>query len=165
MVRRTYSKAFRDKVIERLLEPGIVKAQLSREFGVPMATLCDWQSKALSLPLMGSKKKTKRGARRSWTPAQKAQILARAFELEGEQLGAYLREQGVHPTQLEAWRKALDDHVDTNRQSSRRIQQLERELARKEKALAEAAALLVLQKKVAAMYEDEDDDTDGPSES
>ncbi|MCA9668614.1 MAG: transposase [Myxococcales bacterium] len=165
-MRRSYSKSFKEKIKERLLEPGIVKSLLSEETGVPASTLCRWQAQALSLGSMGGKKKAKkRKTQRNWTALQKAQILARASELEGDERGAYLREQGVHPTQLEAWRKALDDHVEANRQSSRRIQQLERELARKEKALAEAAALLVLKKKVAAIYEDADDDTNGPSES
>jgi hypothetical protein len=43
---------------------------------------------------------------------------------------------------------------------SKRIKELERELARKEKALAEAAAIVILQKKVHAFLADEDDDTD-----
>jgi hypothetical protein len=49
--------------------------------------------------------------------------------------------------------------------TTRRIRKLERELARKEKALAEAAALLVLKKKVEDLWEDEDDDTGEKNES
>ena len=145
-VARAYSKSFKEKVVKRLLEPEVIIAEVERWSGVSDTTLSRWRAEALSLPMMASSKKTGRGRRR-WTAVEKAQILARASELEGEQLGAYLREQGVHPTQLEAWRKALDEHVETNRQASRRIQQLERELARKDKALAETAALLVLKKK------------------
>jgi len=48
--------------------------------------------------------------------------------------------------------------------TTKRIRKLERELARKEKALAEAAALLVLKKKLEHLQEDEDDDTDEGSE-
>jgi transposase len=47
----------------------------------------------------------------------------------------------------------------TASEDAKRIKKLERELRRKEKALAEAAALLVLQKKVQAIWGDEDDDT------
>jgi hypothetical protein len=46
----------------------------------------------------------------------------------------------------------------------KRIRTLERELARKEKALAEAAVLLVLKKTIDSYYKEEDDDTDEPSE-
>jgi transposase len=42
---------------------------------------------------------------------------------------------------------------------ARRVRELEKELRRKDKALAEAAALLVLQKKVQAIWGDADDDT------
>jgi transposase len=48
--------------------------------------------------------------------------------------------------------------------SSRQIRKLERELQRKEKALAEAAALLVLKKTIQEHLQDEDDGTDGQSE-
>ena len=51
------------------------------------------------------------------------------------------------------WRSAYGD--------SRKVRELEKELRRKDKALAEAAALLVLQKKAQALWGDEDDDT-GP---
>jgi hypothetical protein len=65
----------------------------------------------------------------------------------------------------EQWRLALDEGGAASAASTKRIRQLERELARKEKALAEAAALLVLKKKVETLYgEDEDDDTNGPNE-
>ncbi len=40
------------------------------------------------------------------------------------------------------------------------MRELERQLRRKDKALAEAAALLVLQKKAQALWGDADDDTD-----
>ena len=53
----------------------------------------------------------------------------------------------------------------TSTSTSKRIRQLERELARKEKALAEAAALLILKKKVDTLFgADEDDDTTGQNE-
>ena len=86
LVRRSYSKSFKEKIKERLLEPGIVKSLLSEETGVPASTLCRWQAQALSLGSMGGKKKAKkRKTQRNWTALQKAQILARASELEGDE--------------------------------------------------------------------------------
>jgi len=65
----------------------------------------------------------------------------------------------------EQWRLALDEGGRALTSTTKRIRQLERELARKEKALAEAAALLVLKKKVETLYgEDADDDTNEPNE-
>jgi hypothetical protein len=60
---------------------------------------------------------------------------------------------------LERWRVALEDDGQGSAVTTKRIRQLERELARTEKALAEAAALLVLTKTVVSFYQDEDDDT------
>jgi transposase len=77
-------------------------------------------------------------------------------------LTAYLEREGVKLAEYERWRIALDEGGRASTSTTKRIRQLERELARKEKALAEAAALLVLKKKLETLYgEDEDDDTNG----
>ena len=65
------------------------------------------------------------------------------------------------------WRAAALEGLGparSKRSEQRRVQELEKELRRKDKALAEAAALLVLQKKVRAIWGDGDDDTEGKNE-
>jgi len=102
---------------------------------------------------------------REWTVEQKARVLAGASSLDGEKLAAYLERERVKLADYEQWRLALDEGGRASTSTNKRIRQLERELARKEKALAEAAALLVLKKKVETLYgEDEDDDTNGQNE-
>jgi hypothetical protein len=97
-----------------------------------------------------------------WTVEQKARVLAEASNLDGEQLSAHLEGEGVKLVEYEQWRIALEEGGRASASTNKRIRELERELARKEKALAEAAALLVLKKKVETLYrEDEDDDTKG----
>jgi hypothetical protein len=91
--------------------------------------------------------------------------VADASKLSGEQLTAYLAEQGVKLAEFERWRTALQDEAHGSTSANKRIRQLERELARKEKALAEAAALLVLKKRMQSLAADEDDDTEEPNES
>lgn len=83
---------------------------------------------------------------------------------------AWCRENGMYAQELEQWRAAatlaLADPEDATRISDRekkadrrRIKELERDLRRKEKALAEAAALLVLSKKLEAIFpKDKDED-------
>ena len=94
-----------------------------------------------------------------------ARVLAEACRLDGEDLTAYLEREGVKRAEYEQWRLALDEGGIASTSTSKRIRQLERELARKEKALAEAAALLILKKKVDTLYgEDEDDATNGQNE-
>jgi transposase len=87
-------------------------------------------------------------------------------DLSEEELGAFLRKEGLHQAQLEEWAKAMYSGLSapkkskTTSEDAKRIKKLERELRRKEKALAEAAALLILQKKVQEIWGDEDDDTE-----
>jgi len=105
-------------------------------------------------------------ASKPWTVEQKVEILADASKLDGEQLTSFLDRRGVKLADLERWRLALDEGGVSSTATTKRIRKLERELARKEKALAEAAAFLVLKKKVESLYgeEDEDDDMDGENE-
>jgi len=98
-------------------------------------------------------------------------VVLEAAGVPEAELGAFLRRKGVHEAQLAEWRKQVTEgavaalrgpsgrdrkavHVE-----AKRVRELERELARKDKALAEAAALLVLKKKAQAIWGDEDDDT------
>jgi hypothetical protein len=93
-----------------------------------------------------------------------------AASLSDKELGEFLRREGVHESHLSAWRKEMLEALSgTNKpsvrarsgtQDAKRVKALQRELRRKDKALAETAALLVLQKKVQALWEEEDDDTE-----
>lgn len=157
---KPFSVAFKQKMVQRLTGNNAVSAlQLARETGVRQQNLSRWLQEARSLPIMTYKPKP---VVREWTVEQKARVLAEASHLDGEALTAYLEREGVKLADYEQWRIALDEGGRASTSTIKRIRQLERELARMEKALAEAAALLVLKKKVETLYgEDEDDDTNG----
>ena len=159
---KPFSVAFKQKMVERLTGRKAVSAlQLSREIGVTQQSLSRWLQEARSLPIMADQPKTLR----NWSVEQKVRVLADACQLEGEELTAFLEREGLNRAEYEQWRLALDEGGAASTSTSKRIRQLERELARKEKALAEAAALLVLKKKVDTLYgEDEDDDTNRQNE-
>jgi transposase-like protein len=85
------------------------------------------------------------------------------------ELSEYCRRKGLYPQQVKAWRAAClagQQSAQVQRQADReqaradkkRIRQLERELQRKDKALAETAALLVLRKKLNAYWGDDSED-------
>jgi hypothetical protein len=80
-------------------------------------------------------------------------------------LCAYLEEEGVRLVDFERWRVAREEDGRDSSTTTKRIRQLERELARKEKALAEAATLLVLKKTISSLHPDEDNGTEEPGES
>jgi transposase-like protein len=167
-----YSQAFKAKIVEKLLRPGGPSAtRLAREVGISQPTLSRWKREASSLASMkktkhATKQKKKSKAKR-WSTEEKLRIVMAARELSDEDLGGFLRREGVHSSQLEQWREAVhaafgERSPESRRQAQadrKRIQQLERELRRKEKALAEAAALVWLKKKAQEIWGDEDDDT------
>ena len=100
----------------------------------------------------------------SWGPSQRLQALLETHPMSQTQLHAWCREKGLFEHQLKAWRDAFcSAPVSDSRESKAALRELQtkhetlqRELRRKERALAEAAALLVLQKKFQALLGDED---------
>jgi len=161
-----YSTAFKQKMVEKLLHPNGPSAwALSQECGVTYTTLSRWASNAHTLGDMDTKKDKKTTKR--WTTEEKLRIITEASALSDDELGAFLRREGVHGSQLEQWREAVHEAFGKQSPKARRrtnadrkrIRALERELNRKEKALAEAAALIWLKKKAQAIWGDEDDDT------
>lgn len=175
---KEYSETVRARMVARLMGPRATSAsQLSRESGIPEGTLYRWLKRAARIPAMASRQGRRSSRSESGSTAaptrprtgdEKLVVVARASGLEGEELGEFLRREGVHLAELEQWRKLAAQALqgELRRQPpSKELRKLQAELARKEKALAEAAVLLVLKKKVEAIWGDEDDDTDGSSES
>jgi transposase-like protein len=153
-------------MVSRMSGPdGVSASALSEEVNVGQTTLSRWLREAAKIGSMSRKKKSKPRRPQEWTAEEKLAAVMEASGLSEEELGAYLRSKGLHDAQLEQWRKkaeeALSSPGDTRarRGSSRRVRELERELRRKDKALAETAALLILKKKLAALWEDEEDAT------
>lgn len=164
----------RERCTQRLLSrnPPMMSV-LSKETGIPASTLFRWKEEARN-PLLAchADLMTDRPDRRptDWPPTERLRVLTETASLGEDELGEYLRREGLHSATLEDWRSdALAGLGGTTRGGkrgrggkSRRERELERELRRKEKALAEAAALLVLQKKARQLFgEDEDDSSDG----
>jgi transposase-like protein len=113
------------------------------------------------------RRKTKRRRPNDRPAAEKLKLVIEASALSDEELGEFLRKNGIHSAQLEQWRQDAIAGLGTaprkpsgkQTPEAKRIRELERELRRKDKALAETAALLVLKKKAEAIWGDEDDDT------
>jgi transposase-like protein len=154
-VTKPFSLAFKQKMMARLTGKDAVSArQLALETGLRQQTLSRWLQEASSLPIMPAKR-----PRRDWSIEEKIRILAKASTL-GAELTDFLQREAVLRAEYEQWRLALGEEGRASLATMKRIRTLERELARKEKALAEAAALLVLKKKLQALEADEADDTD-----
>tara|TARA_R110002072_G_C7825364_1_gene523712 strand:- start:462 stop:950 length:489 start_codon:yes stop_codon:yes gene_type:complete len=162
-MRNKYPAAFKERCLARLEGPeGVSVKDLVKETGVSQFTLYDWVRKSREAPFMARSSSYNKG--KKWSLDEQVRILAAARELSDAELGPYLRKEGVHPDLLEAWQNALQgSRVDPT--SQKQIRSLERNLRRKEKALAEAAALLLLQKKAQAIWGGGEGDTPEESES
>jgi len=171
-----YSETFKNKLVARMLMPNPrPMATLARETGVTEPTLYRWRNEAtlkgVSTDHSDDKPTAPTKPPHAWAPEDKLAVVLEAAAIPEAELGMFLRRKGVHEAQLAEWRRqvtegavaALRGPSGRDRKAAhveaKRVRELERELARKDKALAEAAALLVLKKKVQAIWGDEDDDT------
>src|SRR5262249_17932382 len=128
-----YSPAFRAKMVQRMTGPNAVSAcQLEQETGMRQETLSKWLRDARTLTPMPPKKPPPAPTR---SVEDKARIVSEASKLEGEAQLAYLQREGVRVAELEQWRLALADEGRPARGTANQIRRLERELARKDKAL------------------------------
>jgi transposase len=142
---RPFSIALKHQMVARLTGVNAMSAaQLARETGIKQQNLSRWLSEARNSPF-GT---TDDGIVFSWTAEQKARIIAQAAGLECDELTAYLQAEGVGLADFRRWRLALEEAGQESVGMARRIRKLERELARKERALAEAATLLMLREAI-----------------
>lgn len=170
-----YTATFRNRMVARLVGPHAISAiALGKETGVAQATLSRWLKEASKLRRQMPDDKPPVGKQpQEWTPEEKLRIVLESTTLSEGELGVFLRSKGVHEAVLAEWKdQALAGLRGTEASSkqqrdvreTREMRELKRELRRKDKALAETAALIVLKKKVQAIWGDEDDDTDPKSD-
>ena len=158
--RRQYNESFRQQALEKVYARGsstvnAVAADLNMSHG----TLKNWMraDKSSSQATAGLRSKRPQ----DWSLAERLHMLLESHGLDDEALNACCREKGIFRHHLEQWQAAFEAGAAVvNHAELRELKDLNkaltRELNRKEKALAEAAALLVLQKKYQALWEGED---------
>ena len=176
-----YTDMFKNAMIQKMTGPCAISASaLSQQVDVAQPTLSKWlrmagvgpsygfPNNAYAYTKMAKIKDSKRP--NDWSDEDKLKVVVEASSLDDEQLGAFLRSKGLYQTHLDQWRSQMLNGLQngsSKKKSKRknvdakRIRTLEKELNRKDKALAETAALLVLKKKVREIWGDEDDPTSG----
>jgi len=147
--------------VARLLPPESSAVELvSREVGVSVATLERWRADALSHGAGD-----RRGGSQRWTAMARLEAVIATAAMDEAARSAWCRELGLYPADLDGWKQDAVAGLGEPRAASavearedrRRVKELERELRRKDKALAETAALLVLSKKLAAVFHRDED--------
>jgi transposase-like protein len=157
---KVYPQELKASLIARMLPPNNVNiAELARETGIPKNTLYTWHSQARKGGPPTNERKNDTGL----TSQEKFAIVLETASLNEVELSEYCRRKGLFPHQVATWRETckqahlpLDAKVDRQklRAQANEIKRLDAELLRKDKALAEAAVLLVLQKKVRRLWEE-----------
>ena len=159
-MKTTYSESFIEQALVKVYaRGGRTIRSVSEDLNVNHFTLKNWmRMKSGKLSGLGAKEKRPQ----DWSAAEQLIALHESHGLSGESLHAWCREKGLFAHHLSSWRAAfcMDGKLAPVTRELRTLKdendQLKRELVRKEKALAEAAALLILQKKFRALWEGED---------
>jgi transposase-like protein len=158
-----YPEEQKARLIERMLGPQAESVPtLSRESGIPKDTLYGWRQQARRARGIRPLEMSER-----WSSEQKFAMVVETAVLNEAERSEYCRKRGLYPEHLHSWRRACErangvhgkapSRTGNGATDQRRIEALERELRRKEKALAEAAALLVLRKKADAIWDKDED--------
>ena len=159
-----YSAERKAAVLQKMLPPtSLSVAELAKQEGISDVTLYHWRKQAIASGAMSAvTKKTAEG----WSAESKLAAVVETALLSEVELSQYCREKGLYPEQVKAWKQAclVGQQTASQRQQTegaqaradqKRIHELERELCRKDKALAEAAAILILRKKLNALWGDD----------
>ena len=158
--RREYTESFRQQALEKVFSRGSNSIRVvAEDLNMSLGTLRNWMKADRDSSRAKAGLQSKRP--QDWSLTDRLQILMESHGLDEEALNAFCREKGIFRHHLEQWQAAFTagGAVD-NRSQLRELKDtnkaLKRELNRKEKALAEAAALMVLQKKYQALWEEKD---------
>jgi transposase len=168
----TYSDGFKQRMVQRMTGANAISAMaLSREVGVSQSSLSKWLREASRVPTMKNDAAEQNGRQRrpkDWSAEEKMTALMTVAAMPDAELGEFLRKSGLHEAQIKEWRSTIlaalsgtQKSADRKKTSAdaKRINELEKDIRRKDRALAEVTALLTLKKKLNALWGGEDDDT------
>lgn len=158
-----YSLAFKESQLKKVLPPSNRSIiEVAAEAGISDQTLRNWINKSKEGTL--KKGDTVSGAGRS--PREKLNIVIESRTISDEKKGEWLREKGLHTEHITQYEQELRDMVENNNHKEKlkmkslekQNKELQKELRKKEKALAEMAALYTLKKKAEEIWGDGEDD-------
>lgn len=177
-MRARFTQSFKIQAVEKALSraEGINLAEVAESLGVGYSTLQKWIVKSRNQQLepvqeeVGSSQShmSKEKSPQDWSLEEKLNMVIACASLTDEEVSALCREQGIYPHHIDQWKLDFANGQKANgltasacetRNLKNEIKTLKKELNRKDRALAETAALLVLQKKVHAIWGDDTDDS------
>lgn len=170
-----YTDAIKASVLSKALAPNALGViELAKEFNIPKATIYTWM---FNMRNKNNKEERVQQRPKDQSPASKLQAVMDTLGKTEQEQSAYCRTQGIYSNHIETWKQQILESLGAatstsdkssnakekeNKAASQRIQdemkQLKHDLNRKDKALAELTALLVLKKKADFLWGDREDD-------
>jgi len=173
-MRAKFTRSFKIQAVEKALsrKDGITVKEVADSLGVGHSTLGKWLIESRNQSFEDPQPNeispmTKEKRPQDWSQQERLEMVIRCGSLSKEELSGYCREKGVYPHHVVHWKEGFvaGSAQPSDNKSTLKVKnlnhenkKLKKELRRKEKALAEAAALLILQKKVNGMWENDEDD-------
>jgi transposase len=154
-----YSIQIKETVLQKALSGRKTQHEIATEFGVGKSTIQNWLRHFRKNGDINLKSKEKRP--KDWTPEERISALIETGAMTPEECSAWCRRKGIFSHHLEQWKKDAISGIsnipekqmlEKENRYKKEISSLKRDLTRKEKALAETAALLVLKKKAQAIW-------------
>lgn len=164
---KRYTEEMKESILKRMMPPNNESvSQISKELGITEPTLYKWRKEAR---IAGNPTPGGGHVSEQWGSEDKFLIVMETYAMNQAELAEYCRKKGLYKEQIETWRDScLNANArDSNqtkqlnqelKEEKRKAKTLEKDLRKKEKALAEAAALLLLRKKVQAIWGDQEDE-------
>jgi transposase-like protein len=169
----SYSPERKSAILKKLLPPlSMSVAEVSRQENISSVTLYTWRKQLLE---KGVVVPDSQSSPEQWSAEAKLAVVAETLALSEVELSEYCRKKSLFPEQVKAWKDAflnsqrptakpskakMKAEAEEAQRDKKRIRELEKELRRKERALAETAALLVLRKKLNAFWEEKNNADD-----
>ncbi len=158
-----FSKEFKEAIVKKLISRGNKTIeQFCAENNIARSTVTTWQTNCANVLQMKHKKDNLK-----YSAEQILKIISETYSLNEEDLGIYLRKNGLHTNQLTEWRTSFltsvnQPKLNLNKKDERdiEIKDLKKNLRKKDAALAEVSALLILQKKANLLWPQPSEDED-----
>lgn len=172
-MRSRFTQSFKIQAVEKALTRAndVNLSDVADALGVGYSTLSKWITQSRNQefePAPDDSTITTEKRPQDWSLKEKLSMIMKCASLDKEQVNTQCRERGIYPHHLKQWQQNIISDTMTNNSTiktseikslKKENKDLKKELRRKEKALAEAAALLILQKKVNAMWGTDEDDS------
>jgi len=164
-----FSQSFKSNVVKKAInrDKEVTIDDIAKEYGIAYSTVGRWLRESKKIVLGNELTMTKQERRpQDWNMTEKLEAIIDCGSLDDEGINAYCRQKGIYAHHITQWKQdVIRIYKGMPRQEEKaqlkilkaENRQLKQELNRKEKALAETAALLVLKKKAQQIWGSDED--------